>query len=142
MSALDHLSDLQVQALIKSSKEMKENLPIEMPEFGKIKDDTLVLGHYNHIEYKLHRYRHPIDSERFSIHIRFVENNEQLLRVDINNGTHRNPDGEKIQQNHIHIYKNSEYSKDAYAVPLPGEFSNLESIFSALNDFLVYTNIN
>ena len=141
MAALDHLNDIQVQNLINSIKQFKESLPIEMPAFGKIKDDTLVLGVYEQIEYKLHRYRHPIDMSRYSIHLRFKETNDILIRLDINNGSHRNPNGEIIPQNHIHIYKDSDYAKDAFAYPLPTEFTDLQSIFTALEQFLLYTNI-
>lgn len=141
LSALDHLSDLQVKNIIISLKHMKEQLPFEMPEFGKIKDDTAVLGTLNGIEYKLHRYRHPLQVDRYSIHLRFKETNEHIIRIDVNNGSHRNPDGRIIKQNHIHIYKDSEFSKDAYAYELPIHFTNLESIFSALEQFLSYTNI-
>lgn len=142
MSSLEHLNEIQVNNLIKSVKEFRENLPIEMPEFGLIKDDTLVLGIVENIEYKLHRYRHRLEKNRFSIHLRFKETNDQLLRIDINNGSHRNPDGTKISQNHIHLYTDSAYNKDAFAYPLPTEFTDLESIFEALEQFLIYTNIN
>lgn len=141
MSVLDHLSEVQIRNLIASLKHMKEQLPIEMPEFGILKDDTAVLGAADGIEYKLHRYRHPLQKDRFSIHLRFKETNDILIRIDINNGSHRNPDGEVIKQNHIHIYKDSEYSKDAYAYELPTHFTDFESIFSALEQFLSYTNI-
>ncbi|EAC2375068.1 hypothetical protein ABQH09_001809 [Listeria monocytogenes] len=138
---LNYLTDNEVQQLIKSIKKLKHIIPSEMPEFGKIKDDTITLGVYDNIEYKLHRYRHPYDSQRFSIHLRFVNNNEHLIRIDINNGTHINPDNTKVQQNHVHIYKSSDYPKDAYAYPLPSEFNDLYSIFTALEQFLVYNNI-
>lgn len=141
MNVLNHLTDTQVENLIHSLKLMKESLPSEMPILGKIKDDTLVLGVNEGIEYKLHRYRHPLEKERFSIHLRFKETNEHLIRVDVNNGSHRNPDGKIIAKNHIHIYKDSEYAKDAFAYPLPTDFADLESIFTALEQFLKYTNI-
>lgn len=142
IGSLEHLSEVQVQNLIHSLKQMKERLPPEMPEFGKIKDDTSVLGVYDGIEYRLHRYRHPLEKNRFSIHLRFKETNDHLIRLDINNGSHRNPDGTIIPQNHVHIYTDSsDLAKDAYAIELPTEFTNLESIFSALEDFLEYTNI-
>lgn len=141
MSVLEHLTKLQVDQLIKSLKSLQECLPIEMPEFGRIKDDTNVIGVYDGIEYKLHRYRHPLEKERFSIHLRFKETNAHLIRLDIKNGRHRNPDGTIIGQNHIHIYTDSNYAKDAFAYPLPTEFTDLESIFEALEQFLSYTNI-
>ena len=81
MNILNHLTDIQVKNLINSLKYMKEKLPSEMPVIGKIKDDTLVLGMSDGIEYKLHRYRHPLEKERFSIHLRFKETNDHLIRI-------------------------------------------------------------
>ncbi|HEL6667260.1 TPA: hypothetical protein UPG59_002773, partial [Listeria monocytogenes] len=37
---LNYLDDNEVQQLIKSIKILKQEIPVEMPEFGKIKDDT------------------------------------------------------------------------------------------------------
>lgn len=109
---------------------------------GKIKRDDIVLGIYEGIEYKLHLYRHPLQADRYSIHLRFTENNHHLIRIDINNGSHRNPDGIKIKQNHIHIYKYEEgLPRDAYAFPLDTDDSNIVSVFDALEYFLKYNNI-
>lgn len=141
MTALEHLTESQINNLISSLKKILGNIPIEMPEFGRLKDDTLVLGVYDDIEYKLHRYRHPLEKNRFSIHLRFKETNEHLMRLDINNGSHRNPDGVVISQNHLHIYKDSEFAKDAWAYPLPSDFTDCETIYEALEHFLRYTNI-
>lgn len=66
------LSDDEVQNLINSLKNCEKRFPNEMPLIGRIKDDTPVVDFKNHIEYKLHRYRHSIDTERFSLHIRFL----------------------------------------------------------------------
>lgn len=128
--------------MIKSLKKFTEDVAFESPLIGKIKDDHSLIDSKNKIEYHFHRYRHPLDSARFSMHIRFKETNDHLIRLDINNGTHRNPDGEKIQQNHIHIYNNKLERKDAYAIKLPDQIKNIESIFSAMHDFFKYTYID
>ena len=94
-----NLNDSEVQALISSLKNCSQSIPTDMPFEGRIKDDTPVVDFKNHIEYILHRYRNPIQSSRFSLHIRFKETNDILIRVDINNGAHTNPDGKKIGQN-------------------------------------------
>jgi hypothetical protein len=136
-----NLNDSEVQALISSLKNCSQSIPTDMPFEGRIKDDTPVVDFKNHIEYILHRYRNPIQSSRFSLHIRFKETNDILIRVDINNGAHTNPDGKKIGQNHMHIYSNRDIDrKDLYAVELPDEISDLDSLFSALVQFLSYTN--
>ena len=136
-----NLDENQVQRLIRSLKLLQDDVMFDDPLIGKIKDDHSLTDYENDIEYKFHRYRHPLDTKRFSMHIRFTESNDMLIRLDINNGTHRNPDGNVIDQNHIHIYNNALEQKDAYAYELPGEISNIETIIDAMIDFFEYTNI-
>ena len=139
---IEHLTDQEVRFLINDLKIAKEIIPPELPLWGKIKDDTLIQGTINSIEYQLHRYRHPIDNTRFSISLRFLKSNDMLIRLDINNGTHKNPDGTQAPNNHLHIYKdNNTNKKDAFAYPIPGEFKNIGDIFEALEDFLSYNNV-
>ncbi|QRZ33436.1 DUF6978 family protein [Lactococcus cremoris] len=139
---IEHLTDLEVKELISELKRVTGKFPPLMQLYGQIKDDTIVEGTLNNIEYKLHRYRHPIDNTRFSISLRFSQTNETLVRIDINNGTHKNPDKTIIPQNHIHIYKDTNTNKkDDYAAKLPGHFQHLHDIFEALEDFLSYNNI-
>ncbi|USS88509.1 hypothetical protein M3M39_03275 [Fructilactobacillus hinvesii] len=109
---------------------------------GKIKDDTPVTDDKNGIEYKLHRYRNVFDENRFSLHIRFKNTNDMLIRIDIHNGTHINPDGTKIGENHMHTYKRIEgvLEKDKIATELPKEINDLSSLFTVLSQFLDYTN--
>ncbi|EQC89940.1 hypothetical protein LLT7_00280 [Lactococcus cremoris subsp. cremoris TIFN7] len=108
---IEHLTDLEVKELISELKRVTGKFPPLMQLYGQIKDDTIVEGTLNNIEYKLHRYRHPIDNTRFSISLRFSQTNETLVRIDINNGTHKNPDKTIIPQNHIHIYKDTNTNK-------------------------------
>lgn len=131
-----NLTSDEVNRLIKSLKYLKESTSFDSPMIGKIKDDNSLFDYQNQIEYCFHRYRHPLDNKRFSMHIRFIESNDHLIRLDINNGTHRNPDGTKIQQNHLHIYNRKLERKDAFAYELPDEIKNIESIFDAMLDFL------
>lgn len=135
------LTDNQVQQLLASLKNCTRPIPNEVSLIGKIRDETPVVDFSNHIEYKLFRYRSLIQSSRFSLHIRFKETNDILIRVDVNNGTHKNPNGEIISENHMHIYHSHPgLRKDAYAYPLPNEINDLESLFSVLKQFLEYTN--
>lgn len=136
------LTDQEVNRLIKSLKNCEKSISGETPLIGRIKDDTPVVDFQNHVQYQLHRYRNPIDNNRFSLHIRFKDTNDHLIRIDINNGTHRNPNGEIAPQNHMHIYHlESNLRKDATAIPLPDEISDLTSLFTVLESFLKYTNV-
>lgn len=139
---LDKLTVYEVKTLIESIKQFKKELVLSANFSGRIKQTESVLGIHNGIEYKLYLYRNPVQSDRYSIHLRFKENDHHLIRIDVNNGTHKNPDGVKVQQNHFHMYKYEEgLRRDAYAYPLQTEDSQLISIFTALEHFLEYTNI-
>jgi hypothetical protein len=139
---LGGLTDNEVKELLQSLKRCTRQIPEDMPLIGRIKDDTPVVDFKNHIEYFLHRYRNPFDSKRFSLHIRFQQTNDHLIRIDIHNGTHRNPDGTLIPENHMHVYHFVKgLRKDVIAIPLPAEIHNITSLFAALEDFLAYTNV-
>lgn len=96
------------------------------------------------IEYFLHVYHGKYDTSRFSFHIRFKDNHEHLVRVDVNPaGKHINPDGSVILDSHMHIY-NPEYNKkDSFAFPLnPKEFPNIETIVDAYTSFEKFINLD
>ena len=132
-----NLTSEEVNRLIKSLKHLKAGVLFDSPLVGMIKDDAPLTDYTNQIEYKFHRYRHPIDTNRFSMHIRFMDSDEHLIRLDINNGRHRNPDGTIIEQNHLHIYNSGLDRKDAYAIPLPSEIKYIETIFDAMINILM-----
>lgn len=137
---LNALTDNEVKILINELKNCQKALPNDTPLIGRIKDDTPTVDFTNHIEYYLHRYRNPIDPQRFSLHIRFKATEDHLIRFDINNGTHKNPDMSIVQQNHMHVYhSNGDLAKDAVAISLPADI-DINSIFTALESFLEYTN--
>lgn len=138
---ITNLSESEVKQLLSSIKNCTKAIPGDTPIIGKIKDDTPVVDFQNHIKYKLHRYRGSIETNRFSLHIRFQDNNQHLIRICVNNGKHRNPDGSIAPNNHMHIYNtNKNYSSDSIATPLPDVINDLSSLFIVLRDFLTYTN--
>ena len=56
-------------------------------------------------------------AKKFTCQGRLKSNDIILMRLDINpTGRHKNPDGEKIHGNHIHIYK--EGDDDGWAIPI------------------------
>jgi len=67
--------------------------------------------------------------------------NVVLVRLDLNGAPHRNPDGNEISGNHIHIYK--EGFNDKIAEELPKEFENIKNndIKQFLKTFMQYCNI-
>lgn len=63
-----------------------------------------------------------------------------LARLELSGAPHRNPDDTEIPSNHIHIYK--EGYADKWAYPIPNDkFSNLESQWDTLQDFMDFCNI-
>ncbi|RJP21879.1 MAG: hypothetical protein C4527_22770 [Candidatus Omnitrophota bacterium] len=62
-----------------------------------------------------------------------------LLRLDLGK-RHRNPDGEEISSNHLHIYREGYGDKWAYPIP-EDKFPHLENLYQTLIDFMRYCNI-
>jgi len=63
-----------------------------------------------------------------------------LLRLDYNGPPHRNPDGEELGGNHLHIYR--EGFADKWALPISDDdFSNLADHWQTLHDFMRYCNV-
>ncbi len=103
-------------------------------------DNQRVIGDVDKIRYILH-IRVGKFENRYSIHLRFIENNMHLLRLDVGTG-HSNPDGTHISGDHIHIYVSSEKHAKFFATPLEkSDFPNLNNLADALDAFLDYTNV-
>lgn len=64
-------------------------------------EDQEIVDNENGIKYIFHIRRSRFE-ERYSIHLRFKRNSMHLLRLDIGTG-HENPDGTRINEDHIHI---------------------------------------
>ena len=63
-----------------------------------------------------------------------------LVRLDLGEKPHRNPDGESIGSPHLHIYR--EGFADRWAFPLPkGVFADTSDKWRSLQDFMRYCNI-
>lgn len=62
-----------------------------------------------------------------------------LARLDCN-GSHCNPDGENIDEPHLHLYK--EGYNDKWAFPVPADvFHNLDNNWQTLQDFMKFCSI-
>lgn len=74
-----------------------------------------------------------------SIHLRFKETHEYLLRVDINSPRHENSDGTVLKQgeHHIHIYSNLNKRWDTIAYPISlEEFPDVLTLIETFEAFL------
>lgn len=84
-----------------------------------------------------------------SFNLRENKYNYNLLRINLNNGFHKNANGEKVFGNRINVFSTEEYilKKDGTtymrAFPLPYEsIENTDDFFEALENLLSYTNTN
>lgn len=143
-----NLNDQEVQWVIKKLKYPKKLLLFEEIKitisslFGRIDVDELIVDN-DDIQYLFHIFRGKRNPERFSIHLRFKETHDILVRVDINpSNKHINPDGKIILGNHIHIYSNKYPKRDSIAIPLEeSNFPNINTISDVFSEFIRYTNI-
>ncbi|XOV23435.1 hypothetical protein N1E17_04625 [Lacticaseibacillus paracasei] len=146
---LDNLSESEIEDIMHSLKH-----PTQVRSFDKWYqdisstlflgqtnyDDQKVIGEFDHIRYILHVRVGRLEN-RFSIHLRFAKNNMHLLRLDVGTG-HQNPDGTRVDEDHIHVYVSSEKHAKFYATPLSkSDFPNLKNLADALDAFIDYTNV-
>jgi len=62
-----------------------------------------------------------------------------LVRLDLDDTPHRNPDGADVLGPHLHIYK--EGYGDSWAYPLPQRFTDPDDCIKTLKEFLQYCNV-
>ena len=63
-----------------------------------------------------------------------------LVRLDFGGRPHRNPDGNRVESPHLHLYR--EGYGDKWAFPVPGErFMDLSDAWQTLEDFMAYCNV-
>ena len=139
---IDNLNDKEVKALINETKYFLEHARIQIPAFGKYKKDADVQGQQFGISYKFHAYRGNT-GDKYSMHLRFSENNVHLVRLCINGSAHYNSDGSKAGPNHIHIYQiNKNDEIEGYAYNLDSfPFDQDNSFVEAVEKFLKYINL-
>ena len=149
---LNSLTRDQIKILINDlkhpSKEFDINeirRQIQLTNISKLKRSTLIIGTIDNIDYVLHIYlvQRAGNKRKCSIHLRFKNTNEHLIRIDIGSG-HLNPKGfpDCKHIDHIHIYNPNFEPHDSIAYPLSDyQFPNIITILKAFDSFLIYTNI-
>lgn len=143
-----NLDDAQVQEIINRLKYPKNQLSFDQifntisSMFGRIEVDETIIDD-DDIQYIFHIFRGRINNERFSIHLRFKDFYDHIIRIDIHpSNKHVNPDGKIIIGSHIHIYSNKQDKRDAIAIPLEDSgFPNVNQIVDVFTEFISYTNI-
>lgn len=103
---LSSLNDNEVKALIEELKNFLKEVRIEILPIGKYKQVAEVVGKASGISYRLHIYRGLLEN-KYSMHLRFAENNIHLVRLCINGNKHHN-----ICTNNIYLRFNFSESLD------------------------------
>ena len=141
--SLDQLTDPDVINLINTFKQFIKD-PIRLPPLvGSTKDDAYVEDSVNGIRYVMHYYRGNIEN-KYSIHLRFTDNNIHLVRLCINGGRHYNADGTFADGNHIHLYHfiKGLGEVEAHVYPLTSTpFGDPQSLIEDLEKFIAYVHV-
>lgn len=100
--------------LIDMLKEKVSQANIDFPTLGK-KIEFDVFAKEDGTKFIVNINRSSIDKRKCTYQGRTYINSIPLLRLDVTNSFHRNPDGNKIQGTHLHIY--NEKNELSEAIP-------------------------
>lgn len=126
---MDKLFSDEVLTLIDEIKNCLSAIQLQLPLIGKYKKELQLKGADSQVEYIFHAYRGRIDN-KYSLHLRFKENNIHLVRLCING-------------NYIHLYRFNGQNVEAYAYPLIDfPFDEHDNLNDALNKFINYVHIS
>jgi len=132
------MSDAEAKELIAMLKEIISK-EIIFPNSGDKKDVSIVSQDQKYLFIMSINRSSTINEKRCSYIVRNKANGKNLLRLDVNGPAHRNPNGERIECPHLHIYK-EEFSDGN--LPFAIEFdvnddSLIESCLRFLSEFNV-----
>lgn len=141
MNDFEQYTRTDIDTLLASIKNMTSNIPKNIPLFGFEDKNFDLFDKKYMIDYKFSYHRDRIESDRFTILIRFVQHTGHLVRLDVNSGNnHCNPDGTKVGRTHIHFYHSETeagLNHDKFASPLPQELTNyVNDLTTALKKFM------
>ncbi len=132
------ITQSEADVLLEMRKTFISTQAISIPE-GSYQNPEL-LGHDNREKFKmdLRRNSYRLTKVTYQTRTRVAI---ILVRLDIDGSPHTNPDGAKMDGNHIHVYR--EGYEDKWAYPVPGDkFQNFDGIEGAFYEFCKYCNID
>ena len=132
------LTQSEGDALFTMSKIAASTDPIDLPDFGGALD-ILLHSENKREEFVLNFTRHSINIAKRNHHFR-GRKIIGLARLDLEGPPHRNPDGEEIGPQHLHLYKEGFGLKWASDVP-DGIFMDLDDAYQTLRDFMTFCNV-
>ncbi|MCL7640971.1 hypothetical protein M8412_14565, partial [Staphylococcus aureus] len=142
---LNSLDDEHVKLLINELKYPETHIDVnELKTIvaSRINERQEIISFKLGIKYLLTIKRGNIEKDRFSISIIFKDTYHTLVRIDINGGTHDNPDGTIAPKSHIHIYNDKYDKKDRFAYEINlKDFPDIYNLYNVYMSFLEYNNI-
>lgn len=109
------LSEQEASSIL---RELKDSLVDEyaMPGGGEHNKGFETIGRVSEEKFRIDLYRGGKDFSKHSVSARTVEGGVVLMRLCVGRQPHRNPDGQIIVGNHLHIYRSG--FGDRYAEPV------------------------
>lgn len=132
------LTQVEADSLLAMEKRRVNDEEWDFPSFGSSASIPLVsTDRREHFRLDLYRGRINLSKGSYQNRGRQVVT---LARLDFGGPPHRNPDGEELGSNHLHIYR--EGYGDKWAQPVPKDiFSHLEHPGRTLEDFMRFCNV-
>ncbi|MGA9764062.1 MAG: hypothetical protein WCD20_19920 [Rhodomicrobium sp.] len=134
----DELTQAEADALLAMQKHRISEHRFPLPDLGrKLTVDLVSVD-------KRERFQLDMTSSHIKLSKFTFQNRARqtiiLARLDIDGAPHRNPDDGEIPGTHLHLFREGYGDKWAFPVP-SGAFKDLSSRWTALQDFMKYTNI-
>lgn len=133
-----HLTQAVADALIALKKCRVDAQEWDYPDYGgKITIPLISVDRREPFSLDLRRSRIDLAKGTYQNRGRLVV---VLVRLDFGGNPHRNPDGNRVESPHLHLYR--EGYGDKWAFPVPSErFHDLSDAWQTLEDFMAYCNI-
>ena len=133
-----NLTQAEADALLAMEKYFVDRATISFPSRGHRKIYSLQSADKRE-DFLLEIWRGRVSTRKISFQNR-ARQAVVLLRLDLGSLPHRNPDGQKIDSPHLHVYQ--EGDGDRWAIPVPSErFTALDNPYKTFAEFMIYCNI-
>ena len=133
-----NLTQATADALIASKKRRVDTHPWDYPDAGGRIAVPLISVDRSE-QFILDVLRSQIDLAKGTYQNR-ARKSVVLVRLDFGGRPHRNPDGNRVESPHLHLYR-AGYG-DKWAFPVPRDrFVNLNDRWQTLGDFMAYCNV-
>ena len=121
------LTQIEADMLISMLKEsLEKNIEIPINKANRTEFEVVEVADKKE-KFIINIARKGINNQAMTYQARHPRTGEILLRLDINPSTfHRNPDGEKIEGNHLHVF--TEGFGEKYAIPFEVKSNNFHDL--------------